>query len=324
MEGVDGWRTPVTHKQYVGIDVSKARLDVAVLPGDVASTYVNDEAGIGELADMLESKSPELIVVEATGGYEQDIVAALAARKLPIVVVNPRQVRDFAKAVGVLAKTDKLDALILARFGEAVKPEIRPRPGPEAEELHALVARRRQLTEMIVAEGNRLAQARAAAIKKSIKSHIEWLRNQLKDVDKDIRTAIHNSPIWKEKEELLLKIPGVGPVLASALLCDLPELGSLTRRQVAALVGVAPMNYESGKQARPRKTGGGRAHLRATLYMAAMVATKHNPIIRAFYARLVRAGKKRIVALTACMRKLVAILNAVMRDGRFLPAEEAG
>lgn len=313
----------MTQKQYVGIDVSKARLDVAVLPDDVASIHVNDEAGIAELVDMLESKAPELIVLEATGGYEQDIVAALAARKLPVVVVNPRQVRDFAKAVGVLAKTDKLDAAILARFGEAVKPEIRPRPGPEAEELHALVGRRRQLIEMIVAEGNRLAQARAAAIKKSIKSHIDWLRNQLKDVDRDIRKAIRNSPISKEKEELLLQIPGVGPVLASALLCELPELGSLTRRQVAALVGVAPINCESGKQARPRKTGGGRAQLRATLYMAALAASKHNPIIRAFYARLLRAGKKRMVALTACMRKLISILNAVMRDGRFDPATEA-
>jgi len=307
-------------KVIVGVDVSKDRLDVATIPEESRLSESNDPAGVERLVERLASASPELIVVESTGGYERDLVVALAARQQPVVVVNPRQVRDFARAMGVLAKTDKIDALVLARFGEATKPEIRPLPDEETAALQALMARRRQLSDMIVAENNRLEVARHKHIRKAIQRHVDWLRKQLKDLDKDIQSMIRNSPIWREKDDLLRSVPGIGPVLSSTLLATLPELGKLDRKKIAALVGVAPFNDDSGKRQSRRSIAGGRASIRPVLYMATMAAARHNPTIKEFYVRLVRAGKKKLVALTACMRKLLTILNAVLRDNRFQPA----
>lgn len=298
---------------YVGIDISKDRLDVAVHPGGTSLQVTNDDAGIAELVIRLKELAPDLIVMEATGGYERQSAAELVAAGFRVAVVNPRQVRDFAKAMGKLAKTDTIDAAVLARFGEAVKPRITIPVDDETEVLQALVQRRRQLIEMLTAERNRRSRVRASKVAANLDEHIKWLKRQLNDIDTNIKEALESSSSWKEKVDLLSSIPGVGPVLSSALLVDLPELGSLNRREIAALVGVAPLNRDSGKHQGQRKIWGGRAALRGNLYMAALSAARYNPTIRDLYHRLRTRGKPAKVALVACMRKLLTILNAVAR-----------
>ncbi len=299
-------------QSFVGIDVSKATLDLATRPSDAAQVFANDATGIAAMVAHLQKVAPVLIVVEATGGYELPLVGAVLAAALPIVVVNPRQVRDFAKATGQLAKTDRIDAQILARFAEQVRPALRPLPSPATQELAALLARRRQLVEMLTAERHRLHHA-TPAVHKNLQAHITWLERQLRDLDTETASAIRQSPAWREQENLLQSVPGVGPVTSRTLLADLPELGTLTRRQIAALVGVAPLNRDSGTLRGRRSCWGGRAPVRTALYMAALVAKKCNPLIRHFYERLCATGKKRKVALVACMRKLLTILNAMMK-----------
>ena len=296
---------------FVGIDVSKAQLDVAVRP-DGRFTVPNDEAGIAQVIARLSAEPPARVVVEATGGFEMPLAGALAAAGVPVVVVNPRHVRDFAKAAGKLAKTDTLDAQILARFAEVMRPELRPLPDEQTQTLAAILTRRRQLVEMLTAEKNRLGSARKA-VRKSLQTHITWLERELTQTDSDLAQAIRESPVWREKDDLLRSTPGVGPVLTTTLLADLPELGSLTGKQIAALVGVAPLNRDSGTLRGKRTVWGGRAPIRAALYMAALVASRFNPVIRAFYQRLCAAGKAKKVALTACMRKLLIILNAMLK-----------
>jgi transposase len=301
---------------YIGIDVSKQFLDVALRPSGERLRVGNDEAGIASLVARLTSLAPGLIVLEATGALQASVVAALALAKLPVAVVNPRQVRDFAKASGRLAKTDALDAAALAHFGEAMRPEPRPLLDEHTLELEALVTRRRQIIEMITAESNRLQACRSRTLRPRIQAHISWLKQQLKDVDRDMGDAIRSSPVWREKEELLRSTPGVGRIVATTLLAELPELGQLDRKQIAALVGVAPLNHDSGKRQGPRRIWGGRSQVRSVLYMAALVATRRNPVIRAFYARLLRAGKAKKLALVACMRKLLTILNSMLQHSR--------
>jgi transposase len=297
---------------FIGIDVSKSNLDVAVRPSGERLRCANDEAGIAALVERLAKLTPTRVVLEATGGYEVPLACAMAAAGLPAVVVNPRQVRDFARATGRLAKTDALDADILARFGEVVRPEVRPMPDAAAQEFSALIQRRHQIVGMLTAEKNRLGCARPS-VRKSLKANIAWLEKQLAGIESNLNDAIRNSPVWREKDDLLKSAPGVGPVLAVTLLANLPELGELNRKQIAALVGVAPMNRDSGKLRGKRTVWGGRAHIRAALYMGALVAARHNPAIREFYKRLRAAGKTGKVALTACMRKLLTILNAMLK-----------
>jgi transposase len=297
---------------FVGIDVAKADLAVAVRPQTEAWLVPNDDKGIQDLVARLRTVAPTLLVLEATGGYERPLVAALAAAGFPLVVANPRQVRDFARATGQLAKTDSIDASILALFAERVRPEPRPLSDDATQALDALLTRRRQLLEMLVAERNRLTHARPA-IRRDIAQHVRWLERRLHDVDTDLDQAIQTSPVWRAKENLLRSAPGVGPVLSRTLIGDLPELGTLNRKQIAALVGVAPLARDSGTLKGKRLVWGGRAPVRAVLYMAALVATRRNPIIRRFYQRLLATGKPKKLALTACMRKLLTILNAMMR-----------
>ena len=301
-------------RPFVGIDVSKAILDVAVLPAGERQSVANDEPGIGALVAHLRGLRPALIVCEASGGLELAMVSALAASRLPLVVVNPRQVRDFAKATGKLAKTDRLDAQVLARFGEAVHPAPRALKDEQAQELEALLTRRRQLVEMLTAEGNRRRLARKR-VRVDIDAHIRFLKARLKDTDGQLKALIEASPLWRAKEGLLQSVPGVGPVLATTLLASLPELGTLNRREIAALVGVAPLARDSGTFRGSRCVWGGRRHVRAVLYMGTLAAVRCNPVLRAFHRRLREAGKKPKVALTACMRKLLTILNAMMREG---------
>lgn len=301
-----------TRPCFVGIDVAKARLDVAVRPAEEAWAAPNDEAGIEAVVDRLRALAPTLVVLEATGGLEVPLAAALAAAALPVAVVNPRQVRDFAKAVGQLAKTDALDAALLARFAEAVRPPVRAVPDAEAQALSALLARRRQTIAMLVAEQQRLGAA-LPAVRPRVERHIAWLREELADVDAELARAIRASPAWREADDLLRSVPGVGPVLATTLVADLPELGRLDRKAIAALVGVAPLACESGILRGRRVVWGGRARVRAALYMGTLVAVRHNPVIRALYERLLAAGKPTKVALVACMHKLLTILNAILR-----------
>jgi transposase len=298
---------------FAGIDVSKARLDVALWPRGERWSMTNDEFGIAQAVDRLRAVKPVLVVLEATGGLELSVTGALAAATLPVVVVNPRQVRDFAKATGELAKTDAIDAGVLARFAEAVRPEVRLLPDGCTQELRALLARRRQLVEMLTAEKNRLGSA-PGSIKGEIRDHICWLERRLKRTNDSLAQALRSSPIWRAKDDRLRSAPGVGPVLATTLLADLPELGRLNRKEIAALVGVAPFNRDSGNQRGKRMIWGGRASVRAALYMGALVAVRHNPVIRAFYGRLRQAGKGKKLALTACMRKLLIILNAMIKQ----------
>jgi transposase len=297
---------------FVGIDISKDRLDIALRPTGEREAVANAEPDIAALVVRLQACHPTLIVLEATGGFELAVTAALAAARQPVVIVNPRQVRDFAKATGKLAKTDALDAAILAQFAEAVRPALRPVPEATTLALGALLTRRRQLVAMRTAESNRLGTA-LPPVRNGIRAHLAWLDRQLAQFDDDLTRAIRESPVWREKDDLLQSAPGVGPVLARTLLASLPELGTLTRQQIAALVGVAPLNRDSGTFRGKRRVWGGRAHVRAALYMSALVATRFNPVIRVFYQRLCAAGKAKKVALTACMRKLLTILNAMLK-----------
>jgi transposase len=310
----------------VGIDVAKAELVVGSRPAAERWTVANDERGVRTLVERLRRDVPALIVLEATGGYELLAVAALVAAGLPVVVVNPRQVRDFARATGQLAKTDRIDADILALFAERVRPEVRALRDDDAQELDALLARRRQLLEMLQAEKNRLGQVFGrghARVKKSLKTHITYLERELKMADTDLGTMVRQSPAWRERDDLLQSVPGVGPVLSRTLLADLPELGRLSRREIAKLVGVAPLSRDSGTVRGRRFIQGGRASVRAVLYMSALVATKRNAIIAAFYRRLLAAGKPKKLALVACMRKLLTILNTMIRTNQRWCAEIA-
>ena len=303
---------------YVGIDVSKATLDVAFGSDGQMIQSANDEAGISDLVTRLVKAAPELVVLEATGGYESLVAAALAGKEVPVAVVNPRQVRDFAKATGVLAKTDRIDAHVLARFAEAVKPEPRPLPTPQAKELEEFLNRRRQIVDMLTMEKNRLAMAATERMKKSLTKHIAWLEEALRRANDDIDKAVRASPAWREQEDLLRSVPGIGPVSARTLLAELPELGALNKKQIAALVGLAPLNRDSGTMKGTRSCWGGRASIRRVLYMATLTAVRANPIIRRTYAALRARGKKHKVALVACMRKLLTILTAMVRDGHHL------
>jgi transposase len=296
----------------IGIDISKARLDVAMYPSGKREAFVNDKTGIKDLVRQLAKIRPTLIVLEATAGLERPVARAVASAELPVVVVNPRQVRDFAKATGQLAKTDRIDAAVLARFGAAVRPAIRPLPDTTTLEIRALNARRRQIVEMIVAEKNRLASA-AKAVRKRIDAHIGWLEQELERADNDLDQSIRQSPIWQENEELLRSVPSIGPVTSRTLLAELPELGKLNRKQISALVGIAPFNRDSGMLKGRRTIWGGRAAVRAALYMATLVATRRNPVVRDFYKRLKAKGKASKVALVACMRKLLTILNSMLK-----------
>lgn len=308
--------TTAAAERFIGIDVAKAELVVTARPDGAPWTVANEEAGIRGLAQRLRAERPTLIVLEATGGYELAVVAALAAAGLPVVVVNPRQVRDFARATGQLAKTDQLDAGLIALFAERVRPAVRPLATEAQEQLEALLARRRQLLEMLTAERNRLGQVFGRAtklVKRSLKAHVAYLERELRVTDTELGARIRESPVWRAQEDLLRSVPGVGPVLAVTLLAELPELGQLTRKEIAKLVGVAPLNRDSGRYRGKRLIVGGRAAVRAVLYMGALVATKHNAVIRTFYQRLLAAGKPKKLALTACMRKLLTILNAMAK-----------
>lgn len=300
---------------FVGIDVSKAVLDIAVAPTGELWSVANSTEGMQELVSKLGQIGPTLIVLEATGGLERRAVAALAGASLPVVAVNPRQVRDFAKATGRLAKTDAIDAAVLALFADRIRPQIRPLRDEETQELEALVVRRRQVVDMITAEKNRLIAAPPSKrVRTAIGKTIKWLQKQLGEIDRDLDNSVKGSPLWHEKDDLLQSVPGVGKVLSRTLLSLVPELGALGKKQLAALVGVAPLNWDSGQQRGRRSVWGGRAHVRAVLYMSALAAARFNPVIRAFHARLIAAGKLPKVALVACMRKLLTILNAIVRD----------
>ncbi len=300
--------TPVS----IGIDVSKAHLDVAARPSGERWRSSNDEAGISHLAERLRTLAPELIVLEASGGWELLAAGSLVEAGLPVAVVNPRQVRDFARAIGQLAKTDALDAQVLARFAEVVRPTPRPLPDAQQQALSALLARRRQVLSMLIAERNRLGTTRAS-VRSRVQAHIRWLEQELADLDDELGRTIRQSPIWREREALLRSVPGIGPATALTLLAELPELGQLDRKRIAALVGLAPLNCDSGTLRGKRLVWGGRARVRCALYMAALVASRHNPVLRSFYVRLLAAGKPKLVALTACMHKLLLILNALVR-----------
>jgi transposase len=301
---------------YVGIDVAKDRLDVHVRSSGEAFAVARDGEGVASLVERLQGLAPALVVLEATGGFEVTVAAAVGSAGLPLAVVNPRQVRDFARATGRLAKTDALDAAAIAHFAEAVHPEPRPLPDDQARELGELVARRRQVIEMMVAERNRGRQLQSPRLRKRVERHLAALQKELSEIESDLDDSIRGTPIWREKEDLLTSVPGVGDATARTLLADLPELGTLTRKQIAALVGVAPFNRDSGTLRGRRTVWGGRAGVRATLYMAALVASRWNPVIAAFYRHLRDLGKPPKVALTACMRKLLVILNAMLRDRR--------
>jgi len=301
---------------FIGIDVSKAHLDVAVRPTGDAFRVANDPEGLAELSARLAPLGPALVVLEATGGLEHPAAAALAAAGHHVAVVNPRQAHDFAKAIGRLAKTDRLDADTLALFAERVRPEPRPLPDAAARAFEALLGRRRQLVEMRAAEQNRLGSTTAASVRKSLQAHIDWLSRQLDKVEKELGQAIEASPVWRAKDELLQSIKGIGQTVARTLLAELPELGTLTRQQIAALAGLAPLNRDSGQRKGQRTIRGGRAEVRSLLYMAALSAARYNPALRAFSDRLKQAGKAVKVRLVAVARKLLTIANAVLRDGR--------
>lgn len=299
----------------VGLDVAKAEIVVALRPTDERWTVANDAHGIAALVARLAALQPQTIVLEATGGYERDVVVALAADGQPVVVANPRQVRAFARGIGQLAKTDQIDAAVLALFAERVQPLPRPVPDAATRALQALLTRRRQLLDYLVTERGRLEHA-DRGVRPSIDEHIRWLKRRLAAIDHDLDTTIQRSPVWRVKDDLLRSVPGVGPVVSRTLLGDLPELGTLDHKQLAALVGVAPLARDSGLSRGRRLVYGGRAKVRAALYMAALVAVRYNPVLRAFYTRLLQAGKAKKVALTACMHKLLIILNAMLRSGQ--------
>lgn len=298
--------------RFVGIDVSKDQVDVAVRPTGQTWVVSQDDNGIQELVSQMVELGPTLVLLESTGGMELSLVGALAAAALPVAVVNPRQVRDFARATGTLAKTDALDASVLAHFADAVRPSVRPLKDAETQVLNSLAVRRSQLMTMLVSEKNRLGTA-ISAVRPRIEAHIAWLEEELADLDGELRQTLRQSPVWREKDDLLRTVPGVGEQLSLTLLAYLPELGNLNRRQIASLVGVAPFNRDSGTLRGQRTVWGGRSRVRAVLYMAALVSSRHNPVIRDFYQKLLAAGKAKKVALVACMRKLLVILNAILK-----------
>lgn len=296
----------------VGIDVAKATLVGELRPSGERFEETNDDRGITGIVRRLQAVAPTRVVLEATGGLEVPLASALAAAGMPVVVINPRQARQFAQALGYLEKTDRVDAAVLAHFAESVHPAVRALPDAATQELGALLARRRQLVEMLTAEKNRLGSS-PARVQRGIRAHIAWLEKQLAAVEHDVDTTLRSSPVWREQEDLLRSVPGVGRTLARTLLADLPELGRLSRRRIAKLVGVAPLPFESGQFRGQRHIRGGRAAVRTALYMPTLAATRYNPVIRTMYARLLRAGKKPKVALVACMRKLLTILNAMLK-----------
>lgn len=305
---------PFASELFVGIDLSKARLDVASCGSEEQEWSVrHDASGISHLAERLQGLSPTLIVMEATGGLEVEVSAALTSRGLPVVVLNPRQVKDFGRALGRLAKTDQIDARLLAEFAQKIRPAVRPLPEEAQRALDALMMRRRQVVEMISAEKNRLQQANSAAIAQEIREHIAYLEQRLEKLAAELRERIEQSETWRAKDLLLRSVPGVGAVLSHTLLAALPELGTLERRKIAALVGVAPFNRDSGKMRGRRVIWGGRSEVRHILYLAALSASRFNPVIRAFYEQLVARGKLKKVALVACMRKLLTILNSILK-----------
>ena len=298
---------------FVGIDVAKATLDIALRPSAQTWQVIYDDPHVEAFVTQLNELSPTLIVVEATGGLERSLVAALVAARLPVIVINPRQARDFAKATGRLAKTDRIDAQVLAHYGEAIRASFRPLPDADTQQWRALVERRRQLVDMMTAEQSRLNTS-PARVRDSIEAHLAWLQQQLASLDDDLDDMLQSSPIWRERDDMLQSTPGVGPVLSRTLMSQLPELGDLNRKEIAALVGVAPFNRDSGTWRGRRTIWGGRAAVRSVLYMSTLVATRHNPVIREFYERLLAAGKAKKVALIACMRKLLTILNAMVKN----------
>ena len=299
---------------FVGIDVSKDRLDVHLRPGGDSFTVPRDGEGIEALAARLRELAPQLVVIEATGGFETVVAAGLAAAGLPLAVVNPRQIRDFARAVGRLAKTDPLDAAIIAHFGEAVRPEPRAVPDEAARALGELVARRRQIVEMMVAERNRRRLMTQKKAIRTVDRVLATLQAQLSDIEKEIDDAIRGTPAWRAAEDLLISVPGIGPKIARTLIAELPELGQLDRRSIAALAGLAPFNRDSGRMRGRRTIAGGRAPVRSALFMAVLVSIRRNMPLAQTYHRLVHAGKPPKVAIVACMRKLLGILNAILRD----------
>jgi transposase len=323
MGGAEGLSVEV-RMMFVGIDVSKERLDVHVRPADEVWSVGNDEDGHAELVLKLQAVSPELIVLEATGGYQVQAVAALASNQLRVAVVNPRQVRDFAKATGRLAKTDAVDAAVLAHFAETIRPEPRPLLDTHTLHLQAMMTRRRQLIDMRTAEKNRLETCHVEPVRKDIQKTIRWLDRRIADVDGNIDTMIRNTPVWREREDLLSSAKGVGKTTARTLMTVLPELGLLSRRKIAALAGLAPFNNDSGHRRGQRSVRGGRTEVRAVLYMATIAATRFNPQIREFYERLLCAGKAKKVALIACARKLLVTLNAMVRTNTPWKALENG
>jgi transposase len=300
----------------IGIDVSQAHLDVHVRPTAEAFRVSYDDAGLATLLTRLQALRPTLIVFEATGGYEVPLAATLASAALPLAIVNPRQIRHYGRAIGQLAKTDRLDAHLIARFAEDVRPAARPVPDEQARGLGELLARRRQLVEMLVAEQNRRRLVRDRRLQRHVDAHIAWLQEALRRLDHDLTTLVRSTPAWREADDLLRSVPGIGPITASTLIGDLPELGRLDRRRIAALVGLAPFARDSGAFRGIRMISGGRPHIRHVLYMATLSAIKCNPAIRAFHHRLVAAGRPGKVAVTAAMRKLLTILNAMLRDRR--------
>ncbi len=299
-------------KQFVGIDLSKAHLDVALHPQTQQWKLSNDEAGLATLSQYLQQQKPSLIVLEATGGLERPVVKALVKVGFQVAVVNPRHVRHFAKAKGLLAKTDNLDAKVLAQYGESIKPEPRPLPDEQTQQLKDLLARRRQLVEMLKAEKNRKGRAHPTIIYQ-IQTHIDWLEQRLKNIEQKIEKLQKNNRIWHKKADVLQSVPGVGPVTCATILGDLPELGSLSHKQISALVGVAPFNRDSGRWKGQRVVWGGRKQVRSVLYMSTISAINCNEVIRQFYERLIATGKPYKVAVVACMRKLLVILNAMIK-----------
>jgi transposase len=302
------------NETFVGIDVSKDSLEVALRPSNTVQSFTNDDEGIAQLIESLRPQQPALIVLEATGKYERPVARALAVEGLLFNIINPRQGRAFARATGVLAKTDRIDARLLARFAEVLQPEARSLKDEQTEALSDLVIRRRQIVEMITAEKNRLALA-TKRVRRDIQVHIRWMEKRLEDINDDIDELIRQSPLRREKDQLLQSVTGVGPVLASTILASLPELGTLNRKQIAALVGVAPFNRESGRYKGKQKIQGGRASVRNVLYMGTVAGIRSNPVLRSFYERLVAKGKPKKLALTACMRKLLVILNTMLKNG---------
>jgi len=300
---------------YAGIDVSKEVLDVALVPGNKTWRFSYDEGGIEALVKLMEEMRPKAVVLEASGGIQRPLAAILFSAKLPVVQVNPRQIRDFAKATGKLAKTDKIDAQVIAFFGQLIKPQQRPLPDDQVRAIESLMARRRQIVGMLIAEKNRLHRA-DLVVQLRLRKHINWLEEELDSLDKELNQQIKSSPIWREQEDLLRSIPGIGPVFTLTVLSSLSEVGSLNRKQAASLVGVAPFNRDSGKLRGKRTIKGGRAAVRSALYMATLAAIRCNPAIRSFYQRLCALGKPKKLAIVACMRKLLTIVIAILRDHR--------